>query len=108
MKTNFRIPSITSSILLGIALLSCTTQQPVEYKFLVGEHWTVIGQDTSLDMHWAHAGIYRNTEDTYVEYFAIHNSIESIGDSAVFKYTLDGDKWIVSNDWLKEEWKRIE
>ena len=145
MKNIFRISSIISFILVGMAMLSCSTQQPVEqeekkslegvwelvsgewtlqdtlitfpgsdmpgmksYKFLVGEHWTVIGQDTSLDMHWAHAGIYRNTEDTYVEYIDIHNSIESIGDSAVFKYTLDGDKWIVSNDWLKEEWKRIE
>ncbi len=145
MKTSFRISSITSSIVLGIAMLSCTTQQPVEqqeknsldgvwqmvsgewtlqdtlikfpgsdmpgiksYKFLDGEHWAVIGQDTSLDMHWAHAGFCRITEDTYVEYIEIHNNIESIGDSAVFKYTLDGDKWTISSDWLKEEWKRIE
>lgn len=145
MKTNFRISSTISFILVGIAILSCTTQQTVEqeekkslegvwqlvsgewtmqdtlitfpgsdmpdiksYKFLYGEHWAVLGQDTSLDMHWAHAGIYRITEDTYVEYFEIHNNIESIGDSAVLKYTLDGDKWTVSSDWLKEEWKRIE
>jgi len=59
-------------------------------------------------LFFAHAGIYRVTEDTYVEYFDIHNDIKSIGDSAVFKYTLDGDKWTISSDWLKEEWKRIE
>ena len=145
MKTNFRIPSITSSILLGIAMLSCTTQQPVEqeekksiegiwkivsgewtrqdtiymfpgedfkgmqsYKYLGKTNWANVGQDTTMDRHWAHAGIYRVTEDTYVEYFEIHENIESIGDSAVFKYTLDGDKWTISSDWLKEEWKRIE
>jgi len=145
MKTNFRISSIISSILVGIAMLSCITQPPVEqeekkslegvWKLVSGEwtmqdtnytfpevdfkdmksikylgktNWANVAQDTSLDMHWARAGIYRITEDTYVEYFEIHNNIESIGDSAVFKYTLDGDKWTISADWLKEEWKRIE
>ena len=46
--------------------------------------------------------------DIYVEYFDIHNSIRSIGDSAVYKYTLNGDKWTISSDWLREEWTRIE
>ena len=78
------------------------------YKFLGETHWVVIGQDTASDMHHAHAGPYRFTVDTYVEYFEIHKNINLIGDSAVFKYTIEGDKWTVSNDWLKEEWKRIE
>ena len=145
MKTNFRISSIISFILLGIAMLSCTTQQTAEqeekdslegvwklvsgewtmqdtvyifpggdfaglksYKYLGKINWANIGQDTASDMFFAHAGIYRVTEDTYVEYFDIHNDIKSIGDSAVFKYTLDGDKWTISSDWLKEEWERIE
>ena len=77
-------------------------------KILGKTNWANVGQDTSLDMHWAHAGIFRITEDTYVEYFEIHNNIESIGDSSVYKYTLDGDKWTISSDWMKEEWKRIE
>ncbi|MEN8194468.1 MAG: hypothetical protein ABFS12_16735 [Bacteroidota bacterium] len=145
MKTSFRLLSITSSIVLAIAILSCTTQPPVEeeekyslegvWKLVSGEwtiqdtlitfpgsemqdlksikylgkiNWANVAQDTTMDMHWAHAGIYRVTEDTYVEHFEIHNNTESIGDSAVFKYTLDGDKWTISSDWLKEEWKRIE
>jgi len=78
------------------------------YKFLGKINWANIGQDTASDLFFAHAGIYRVTEDTYVEYFDIHNDINSIGDSAVFKYILDGDKWTISSDWLKEEWKRIE
>ena len=78
------------------------------YKYLGKINWANIGQDTASDMFFAHAGIYRVTEDTYVEYFDIHNDIKSIGDSAVFKYTLDGDKWTISSDWLKEEWERIE
>ena len=78
------------------------------YKYLGKINWGNIGQDTASDMFFAHAGIYRVTEDTYVEYFDIHNDINSIGDSAVFKYTLDGDKWTISSDWLKEEWVRIE
>ncbi len=78
------------------------------YKFLGETYWVVVGQDTAMDMHYAHAGTYRVTEDTYVEYFEIHKEVKSIGDSAIFKYTLDGDKWTISSDWLKEEWKRIE
>ena len=78
------------------------------YKFLGETHWVVIGQDTAMDMYHAHAGPYRFTEDTYVEYFEIHQNISSIGDSAVFKYTIEGDKWTISSDWLEEEWKRIE
>ena len=145
MKSIFRISSIISFILVGIAMLSCTTQETVEqeeknslegiWKLVSGEwsmqdtvytfpegdleglksikylgkmNWANIGQDTASDMFYAHAGIYRVTEDTYVEYFDIHNNIKSIGDSAVFKYTLDGDKWTISSDWLKEEWERIE
>jgi len=77
-------------------------------KILGKTNWANVGQDTASDMFFAHAGIYRVTEDTYVEYFDIHNDIKSIGDSAVFKYTLDGDKWTISSDWLKEEWERIE
>jgi hypothetical protein len=145
MKSNFRISSIICSILVGIAMLSCTTQQPVEqveksslegvwklvsgewsmqdtvynfpggdfkgmksYKYFSKTHWANIGQDTASDLFFAHAGLYRITEETYVEYFDLHNNIKSIGDSAVFKSTLDGDKWTISSDWLKEEWERIE
>jgi hypothetical protein len=78
------------------------------FKYLGKTNWANVGQDTAMDMHWAHAGIYRVTEDTYVEYFEIHENIKSIGDSAVYKYKLDGDKWTISSDRLKEEWKRIE
>jgi hypothetical protein len=78
------------------------------YKYLGKINWANVGQDTTMDMHWARAGIYRVTEDTYVEYFEIHENVKLIGDSAVFNYTLDGDKWTLSSDWLKEEWKRIE
>ena len=40
-------------------------------KILGKTNWANVGQDTSMDMHWAHAGIYRITEDTYVQYFEI-------------------------------------
>ncbi len=145
MKNIFPISSIVSFIFVGIAMLSCTTQPPVEQeekkslegvwelvsgewtmqdtiytfpggdfrgmkstKYLGKTNWANVGQDTTMDMHWAHAGIYRVTDDTYVEYFEIHENIKSIGDSAVYKYTFDGDKWTISSDRLKEEWKRIE
>ncbi len=145
MKNIFRISSVISFICVGIAMLSCTTQPPVEqeeknslegiwklvsgewtmqdtnytfpggdfkgmksYKYLGKTNWANLGQDTASDLLIAHGGIYRVTEDVYVEYFDIHNNIKSIGDSAVFKYTLDGDKWTISSDWLKEEWRRIE
>ena len=77
-------------------------------KYLGKTSWGNLGQDTASGFFYGHAGTYRITEDTYVEYFEIHNNIKSIGDSAVFKYTLDGDKWTLSSDWLKEEWKRID
>lgn len=78
------------------------------YKYLGKTNWANLAQDTASDLFWAHGGIYRITEDIYVEYFDIHNSIKAIGDSAVYKYTLDGDIWTISSDWLKEEWRRIE
>jgi len=145
MKNIFRISPIVCFILVGIAMLSCTTQPNVEqeekktlegvwklvsgewsmqdtvytfpganlkglksYKYLGKTNWANLGQDTASDLLIAHGGIYRVTEDEYVEYFDIHNNIKSIGDSAVFKYTLNGDKWTISSDWLKEEWSRIE
>ena len=145
MKYILHISSIISIILVGIAMLSCTSQQNVEqevqkslegvwklvsgewnmqdtvytfpggdikglksYKYLGKTNWANLAQDTASDLIWAHGGIYRVTEDIYVEYFDIHNNIKSIGDSAVYKYTLNGDKWTISSDWLKEEWRRIE
>jgi len=145
MKYILHISSIISIILVGIAMLSCTTQQNVEqedqkslegvwklvsgewnmqdtvytfpggdfkglksYKYLGKTNWANIGQDTASDLVYCHGGIYRITEDIYVEYFDIHNNIKSIGDSAVYKYTLNGDKWTISSDRLKEEWRRIE
>ena len=62
----------------------------------------------SNEMNWGFAGTYRLTDDTYVEYFLIQRNPENIGDSAVYKYKLDGDKWTISSDRSKEEWKRIE
>jgi len=145
MKTNFNISSMISFIVVGIAMLSCTTQPPVEqeekkslegvwklvsgewtmqdtiytfpggdykgmksYKYLGKTKWANVGQDTASDIFIAHAGIYRATEDSYVQYYEISKNTESIGDSSVYKYTLDGDKWTISSDRLKEEWKRIE
>jgi len=78
------------------------------YKYLGKTNWGNLAQDTASGFFYGHAGTYRITEDMYVEYFDIHNNIKSIGDSAVFKYTLDGDKLTLSSDWLEEEWKRIE
>ena len=78
------------------------------YKYLGKTNWANVGQDTATNRHWAHAGIYRVSEDTYVEYFEMHDNVKKIGDSAIYKYTLDGDKWTISSEWLNEEWKRIE
>lgn len=145
MKNIFRISSIISFILVGMAMLSCSTQQPVEqeekkslegvwelvsgewtmqdtimtypgpqttdarsFKFITEKHWGVAGMIPSNEMNWGFAGTYRFTDDTYVEYFLIQENLENIGDSAVYKYKLDGDKWTISSDWSKEEWKRIE
>ena len=78
------------------------------FKFITGEHWGVTGMVPSQEMNWGFAGTYRLTDDTYVEYFVIQINPENIGDSAVYKYKLVGDKLTISSDWLKEEWKRIE
>ena len=140
---NLKISCILSLIMV-MAMLSCTTQPPVEqqtnplvgvwefvsgeqttqdtiftypgpqstdirsFKFITGEHWGVTGMVPSQEMNWGFAGTYRFTDDTYVEYFLIQDNLENIGDSAVYKYKLDGDKWTISSDRIKEEWKRIE
>ena len=145
MKNIFRISSTISFMLVGMAMLSCTTQPPVEqeekkslegvwelvsgewtmqdtimtypgpqttdarsFKFITEKHWGVAGMIPSNEMNWGFAGTYRFTDDTYVEYFVIQSNPENIGDSAVYKYKLDGERWTISSDWRKEEWKRIE
>ena len=144
MKKNLRVSSIIS-LFMVMAMLSCTTQPPVEqqktnplegvwelvsgefyrgdsiisypgdmwpdlksYKFISKTRWAVLSQDTSNNFFHTVTGKYRTTENTYVEYFEIHENIESIGDSAVFTYNLEGNKWTISTDWMKEERKRIE
>lgn len=145
MKNIFHISSIISFILVGIAMLSCITQETLEQeeqkslegvwefvtgerttqdsiitypgpqmpdirslKFITEKHWGVTGMIPSNEMNWGFAGTYRLTDDTYVEYFLIQINPENIGDSTVYKYKLDGDKWTISSDRSKEEWKRIE
>jgi hypothetical protein len=78
------------------------------FKFITGEHWGVTGMIPSQEMNWGFAGTYRLTDDTYVEYFVIQSNSENLGDSAVYKYKLDGERWTISSDRRKEEWKRIE
>lgn len=78
------------------------------FKFITKKHWGVTGMVPSMESNWGFAGTYRLTDDTYVEYFAIQINPENLGDSAIYKYKLVGDKWTISSDWLKEEWKRIE
>ena len=139
MKTNFRISLIISSILVGIAMVSCTTQQPVEqeeknslegvweyvesftsdttyarspemkaYKILYGNYFSLAGQNHPEELNWGHAGKIRVTEDAYVEYLDIVRAPEYVGDSVVFKYTLDKDFWIITREGHSEKWKRIE
>jgi hypothetical protein len=78
------------------------------FKFITEKHWGVTGMIPSSETNWGFAGTYRLTDDTYVEYFVIQRNPENIGDSAVYNYKLDGYKWTISSDRLKEEWKRIE
>ena len=78
------------------------------FKFITKNHWGVTGMVPSRGSNWGFAGTYRLTDDTYVEHFVIQSNTENLGDSAVYKYKLDGDIWTISSDWLKEEWKRIE
>ncbi len=78
------------------------------YRFFTNTRYAVLSQDTSTEFFRCVTGPYRLTEDTYVEHFEIIENLNAMGDSAVFKYTLDGDKWTITSDWLKEEWKRIE
>jgi hypothetical protein len=78
------------------------------FKFITDKHWGVTGMIPSTESNWGFAGTYRLTDDIYVEYLVIQKNPENVGDSVVYKYTIDGDKWTISSDQYKEEWKRIE
>ncbi len=79
------------------------------YKILYENYFALAGQNHPAEENWGHAGKIRVTEDTYVEYLDIVSMPAYVGDSAVFKYTLNGDIWTITYEGgsRTEKWKRV-
>jgi hypothetical protein len=79
------------------------------YKILYKDYFSLAGQNHPAEENWGHAGKIRVTEDTYVEYLDIVSMPAYVGDSAIFKYKLEGDIWTITyiGGTRTEKWKRV-
>jgi len=46
--------------------------------------------------------------ESYTESFKIHKNTEKIGKSETFRYELNNNQLIISNDYMREVWEKIE
>ena len=124
-------------IIFGVLLLSCTTQNEKElngvWKFVSGNytfsdtsmtitnnsnlksikiygdtHYSLVTQNKVEKYFSAHSGLYLLEGDDYTEVFKIHKDPDMIGKSATFKYKISVDQLVISSEYLKEVWEKIE
>ena len=124
-------------ILFGIFLFSCSTQNEKDligvWKFVYGNytfsdtsmtisdninlksikiygdtHYSLVTQNEVEDYFSALSGIYLLEGDEYTEMFKIHKDPDMIGKSATFQYKINDNQLVISSEYLKEVWKKIE
>jgi hypothetical protein len=75
-------------------------------KIYTDNHYSVVTQIIAEDNFFAHSGLYSIDGDTYTESFKLHNNPDMVGKSATFKYELNDNQLIISNDYMKEIWEK--
>ena len=85
-----------------------TSDNVKSIKIYGDNHYSLVTQIVSSDIFFAHSGLYNLDGDSYTESFKIHKNSEMIGDSAIFKYQLINNQLIISDEFMKEIWEKIE
>ena len=76
-------------------------------KIYTDNHYSVVTQIIAEDNFFALSGLYSLDDDTYTESFKLHKNPDMVGKSATFKYELNDNQLIISNDYMKEIWEKI-
>ena len=124
-------------ILFGVFLLNCSTQNKEDligvWEFVSGNytfsdtsmtisddinlksikiygdtHYSLVTQNEVEEYFSAHSGLYLLEGDEYTEMFKIHKDPDMIGKSATFQYKINGNQLVISSEYLKEVWEKIE
>jgi len=77
-------------------------------KIYSNNHYSLITQFISSDNFFAHSGLFNLDGESYTESFKIHKNTEKIGKSETFRYELNNNQLIISNEFMKEVWEKIE
>ncbi len=83
-------------------------------KILDADHFA-FGGPTPGGSVWAGGGTYRVEDGKYIEIVEYHSMASLVGQSLVFSYRLDGDRWYHSGDFeaggrkfhIREIWRRV-
>ena len=76
-------------------------------KIYTDNHYSVVTEIIAEDNFFALSGLYSLDDDTYTESFKLHKNPDMVGKSATFKYELNDNQLIISNDYMKEIWEKI-
>jgi len=85
-----------------------TSDDVKSIKIYSNNHYSLISQFVSSDNFFAHSGLFNLDGESYTESFKIHKNTEKIGKSETFRYELNNNQLIISNDYMREVWEKIE
>jgi|TARA_Y100000758_G_scaffold17936_1_gene12628 hypothetical protein len=92
----------------GDSITNNTSDDVKSIKIYADNHYSLVTQIVSSDNIFAHSGLFNLDGDSYTESFKIHKNPDMIGESETFKYELNNNRLIISNDYMKEVWEKIE
>ena len=92
----------------GDSTINNTSDDVKSIKIYADNHYSLVTQIISSDNFFAHSGLFNLDGDSYTETFKIHKNTDMIGKSETFKYELNNNQLIISNDYMKEIWEKID
>ena len=92
----------------GDSTTNNTSDDVKSIKIYADNHYSLVTQIISSDNFFAHSGLFNLDGDSYTETFKIHKKTDMIGKSETFKYELNNNQLIISNDYMEEIWEKID
>ena len=77
-----------------------TSDDVKSIKIYSNNHYSLITQFISSDNFFAHSGLFNLDGESYTESFKIHKNTEKIGKSETFRYELNNNQLIISNEFM--------